>query len=186
MHEHLVLAPDAGLAEAAHNLLDAPLAVVRGAHAGRTLALLDSVRALLEALEAALVHLALGVGAQRGVRLVVLAALDAVLWSAEFLDEVILRAAHLFALLSTSPSQRHGAACVMHRVYTVALSFRQESCASQCLESSKWPRREEHPQTCPIALPPPHRTSRAQLSQPLPSLVDRATPRMHSAQVSAL
>jgi hypothetical protein len=58
------------------------------------------------------VHLALGVGAQRGVRLVVLAALDAVLWSAEFLDEVNLRAAHLFAL-SASPSQRHGAACGM-------------------------------------------------------------------------
>lgn len=82
VRKRLVIAPDARLVEAAHNVLDAPLAVVWCTDAGGALALLDRVRAFLEVLEAALVHLALGVGAQRGVRLVVLGALDAVLWSA--------------------------------------------------------------------------------------------------------
>jgi hypothetical protein len=55
------------------------------------------------------------------------------------------------------------------RVYTIELSLRQESCDSQSLESSTRLCREVHPRTCPIALPPSHRTSRGQPSQPLPS-----------------
>lgn len=85
MHEGLLsrrgLAHPA-LAESPHDILDAALPVVGRGHAGGALALLDGVRALLEVLEAALVHLGLGVGAEGGVGLVVLAALDAVLRSA--------------------------------------------------------------------------------------------------------
>lgn len=72
---------DRGVAEAADDVLEPALGVV-DAEPGGALALADRVRALAQLLEAALVHLALGVGCERGVRLVVLGALDAVLLSA--------------------------------------------------------------------------------------------------------
>lgn len=65
--------------KAAHDLLDAALAVVGRRLARRALALLDRVRARLEVLDAALVNLGARVCHEGEGRLVVLCALDAVL-----------------------------------------------------------------------------------------------------------
>lgn len=82
VHEPLALRNTHALAEATDHVLNPTLPVVRRRRTRRPLALLDSVCADLEVLQAALMDLGLGVGAQGEVGLVVLAALDAVLLSA--------------------------------------------------------------------------------------------------------